>query len=147
MSQLLLFFQLSWLLFRLSFNIVIFSWHVLVTKFNKSYLSIFFICLGIGFNLLVGIALWQYKQTPITKTIETKQHNPSSQLELPTVRVFSLQTNELTAIIEKHQSLENQGVMSQIIYSNLSQLTQFSDQNQANNYLQKAKKITPWIAQ
>jgi hypothetical protein len=147
MSRLLLFFQLSWLLFRLSFNVLTFSWQVLLTKFNRSYLSIFFICLGIGANLLIGIALWQHKWTPVTKIIGTESPNSLSQPELSETRVFLLQVDELKEITEKHQSLENQGVTSQIIYTNLSQLTQFSDQDQANNYLQKAKKITPWIAQ
>lgn len=143
MLRLLLFLQLSWLCIRLCLHLLFFSWQLVLIKLNKQYVTVFFICLCIVINLLIGSALWQHKQTPLITVINGDSTISLTSLDFFEPKTLTLTPIELQKTIEIHQLLEKQGIMSQVIYANLNQLTQFSDQNQADNYLQKAKRITP----
>lgn len=144
-DKIISYLKLGWLCFRLSFSIFFFGINVLLIKIQQKKTWPIFFAITISFIWIINLYILAKKNTPQMEIIESQFLEDSGEINIQKTNTL-LTKDQLETKLETYKTIEESGIKNLSLYLNLSQLHNILDDNQlAQDYLNKAKKIDPQI--
>jgi len=145
MNNLTFYIRLTWLCFKLFFDLLVFLFVFLLEKINKSQLALFLLIVLFFSVWIFNFYLFNQKTTPkIDLEKITNVQNLDKNFLKPQVKV--LKDEDLEKTLEYYKKIDEKKIKNLSLFLNLSQLNKANgNEDLSKKYVDQAQQIEPKI--